>query len=186
MCLASYIRTLSRGHGHPPKGHVFPRSLEIHIRIIIIPQGQGNRCTYFYFLSRGINIVNWITMTRKSGEHLHTIYRNTVSTFLGLISSVYRNIYHWRSNQQPQIGVLKLYNWATSSYRTQVIPNQLVMVIARLNNLKKTRSTTSIILKKLDSLVLWHINHCRSGGARGVMPNVVYTYILDTWFVNIN
>ena len=50
-----------------------------------------------------------------------------VSTWLGLISSVYRNLHPWRSNQ--------LYNWATSSYRTQVTPNQLVMVIARPNNL---------------------------------------------------
>ena len=32
---------------------------------------------FFYSLSRGINIVNWITMTRKSAEHLPTIYGNT-------------------------------------------------------------------------------------------------------------
>ena len=58
-----------------------------------------------------------------------------VSTSLGRISSVCRNLYHWRSNQRPQIAVPKLYNWATSSYRTQVTSNQLVMVIARPNNL---------------------------------------------------
>ena len=49
-----------------------------------------------------------------------------VSTLLGLISSVYCNLHYWLSNQQPQIAVLKLYNWATSSYCTQVTPNQLV------------------------------------------------------------
>ena len=35
MRLASYIRTLYKGHGHL-QGHVFPRGLEIRIRIIII------------------------------------------------------------------------------------------------------------------------------------------------------
>ena len=35
----------------------------------------------FYFLSRGINIVNWITMTSKSAEHPHTIYGNTGQLF---------------------------------------------------------------------------------------------------------
>ena len=36
---------------------------------------------FFIFLSRGINIVNWITMTRKSAEHLRTIYGNTGQLF---------------------------------------------------------------------------------------------------------
>ena len=42
---------------------------------------KKNKCTCFYFLSRRINIVNWITMTRKSGEHLRTIYGNTGQLF---------------------------------------------------------------------------------------------------------
>ena len=42
---------------------------------------RWRRCTYFYFLSRGINMVNWITMTRKSAEHLCTIYGNTGQLF---------------------------------------------------------------------------------------------------------
>ena len=58
-----------------------------------------------------------------------------VLTLLGLISSVYCNLHHRRSNQQLQIAMSKCYNWATSSYCTQVTPNQLVMVIARPNNL---------------------------------------------------
>ena len=48
-----------------------------------------------YFLQ---TFVNWITMTRKSGE-LWT----AVSTLLGLISSIYRDLHIWRSNQRPQI-----------------------------------------------------------------------------------
>ena len=93
----------------------------------------------FYLLSRGINIVNWITMTRKSAEHLRMIYENTGQLFRpnSVSSAVYTiiSIIYGRSNQWPQIAVLNLYNWATSSYRTQVTPNQLVMVIVQPNNL---------------------------------------------------
>ena len=46
-----------------------------------------------------------------------------VSTLLGLISSVYRDLYRWRSNQRPQIAEPKLYHWAINPYRTQVTPN---------------------------------------------------------------
>ena len=53
----------------------------------------------------------------------------SVSTLLGLISSIYRDLHHWRSNERPQIAVPNLYNWATSSYRTQVTLSQQVMVI---------------------------------------------------------
>ena len=58
-----------------------------------------------------------------------------ISTLLGLISRVYHDLYYWRSNQRPQIAELKLYNWATSPYRTEVKPNQLVMVIVQPINL---------------------------------------------------
>ena len=60
-----------------------------------------------------------------------------VSTLLDLIKCVYRDLQHWRSNQQPQIAEQKLYNWATCPYRTQVTPNQLVML---LNKRKKQAS----------------------------------------------
>ena len=91
-----------------------------------------NWCKYFYFLTRGFNIVNWIHRTPT-----HNIRENwtVLSIFRGIISSVHRNLNHWRSNQRPQVAVPKLYNWATSSHRTQVTPNQLVTVIARPNNL---------------------------------------------------
>ena len=82
--------------------------------------------------------MNWLTMTRKicwTPTHNIREHWTAVSTLLGLISSVYRNLHHWRLNQRPQIAVPKLYNWTTSSYCTQVTPNQLVMVIARPNNL---------------------------------------------------
>ena len=50
-----------------------------------------------------------------------------VSTLLGLISCVYRNLHHRRSNQRPQTEVPKLYTWATSSYRPKVTTNQQVI-----------------------------------------------------------
>ena len=58
-----------------------------------------------------------------------------VSILLSLISSVYRDLPHWRPNQRPQITEPKLYSWDINPYRTQVMPNQLVMVIVRLINL---------------------------------------------------
>ena len=68
---------------------------------------------------------NWITVTRKSDKHLCTTQKHwtAVSTLLGLISSVYRDLHHWKSNERPQIAESKLYNWANSLYRTQVMPN---------------------------------------------------------------
>ena len=41
-------------------------------------------------------------MTRKSGTHLHRAHWTAVSTLLGLISNVHRDLHHGRSNQQPQ------------------------------------------------------------------------------------
>ena len=88
-----------------------------------------------------------------------------VSTLLGLISSVCRNLHRWRSNQRPKIALPKLYNWDTSSYRTEVTPNQLIIVIARPNNLnvscklhpysfQRTRSPPgSRLLKKLGNSI---------------------------------
>ena len=63
---------------------------------------------------------------------MHDIRKHwtAVSTLLGLISSVYRNLHHWRSNQWPQIAEPKLYNWAMNPVCTQVTPNYLVIVIA--------------------------------------------------------
>ena len=45
------------------------------------------------------------------GTLMHDIRKHwtTISTLLGLISSVYRDLHHWGSNQQPQIAEPKLY-----------------------------------------------------------------------------
>ena len=47
------------------------------------------------------------------GTPTHNIWEHwtAVSTLLGLISSVYSNLHHWRSNQRPQIAVPKLHCW---------------------------------------------------------------------------
>ena len=66
---------------------------------------------------------------------MHDIQKDWIAvlTLLGLISSVYRDLYHWRLNQRPQIAESKFYNWANSPYHTQVVPNLLVMVIQFTN-----------------------------------------------------
>ena len=46
-----------------------------------------------------------------------------VLTLLGLISNVYHDLHHLRSNQQPQIAESKLYNWVNNPYFTQGMPN---------------------------------------------------------------
>ena len=72
-------------------------------------------------------VVNWITMTRKSGKTLtHDIWKHwtAVSTLSGQIGSVYRDLHNWKSNQRPKATTEpKLNNWANSPYRTQVTQN---------------------------------------------------------------
>ena len=58
-----------------------------------------------------------------------------VLILLGLITSIYRDLFHLRSSQWPQNAETKLYHWAICPHRAQVMPNQLVMVIAQPNNL---------------------------------------------------
>ena len=73
-----------------------------------------------YFSSWGI--ILWIELPWP--ENL--TYGNTgqlFSTLLGLLSNVYRDLHHWRSNQWPQIAEPKLYNWANSSYHAHVTSN---------------------------------------------------------------
>ena len=48
------------------------------------------------------------TLTHDSRKHW-----TVVSTLLGLISNVYRDLHLWRSNQRQQITEPKLYNWVT-------------------------------------------------------------------------
>ena len=65
----------------------------------------------------------------------HTETLDSCFNLIGLISSVYHDLPHWRLNQQPQNAEPKLYYWAISSHRTQVMPNQLVMAIVQSINL---------------------------------------------------
>ena len=48
----------------------------------------------------------------------------TLTTLLGLISSVYRDLPNRRSNQRPQNAESKHYHWPTGSYGTQAMPNK--------------------------------------------------------------
>ena len=48
---------------------------------------------------------------------------------------LYCDLPHWRLNQQPQNPEPKLYHWALNPHGTQVMPNQLVMVIVQPINL---------------------------------------------------
>ena len=68
--------------------------------------------------------IQW-TLARDIQKHW-----TAVSTLLGLISSVCCDLHHWRLNQRPQNAELKLYHRAINPHCTQVMPNQLVMVIA--------------------------------------------------------
>ena len=77
-----------------------------------------------------ILFLNNITTTRKSGELLRK-RRIAISILLGVISCVYRDLHHCRSSQWPPYADPKFYHWTTNPHRTQVMPNQLVMVIAR-------------------------------------------------------
>ena len=72
---------------------------------------------------------------QRTPTHDNRKHWTAVSTSLGLISSVSRCLHLWRSIQRPQIAVSKFYHWVTSSHRTQVTPNWLVIVIARPVNL---------------------------------------------------
>ena len=50
---------------------------------------------------------------RRTLTHDIQKHWTAVSTLLGLISSVYRNLHYRRSNQRPQIVEPKLHNWET-------------------------------------------------------------------------
>ena len=50
---------------------------------------------------------------RQTPTHDIQKHWTAVSTLLGLISSIYHDLHHWRLNQQPQIAEPKLYNWPT-------------------------------------------------------------------------
>ena len=86
--------------------------------------------------------IMWIELSHPENPPTHDIQEpwTAVSTLLDLISCTYHNLHHWRLNQRLQIAVSKLYHWATSSYLTQVMPNQLVRVIVQPNLWSLVRS----------------------------------------------
>ena len=88
-----------------------------------------------HFLLRRGSYILWIELPENLANTCTRKHWTAVSTALGLISSVYYDLHHWRSNQQPLIAEPKIYNRAIDSYRTQVTQNQLLMVIARPINL---------------------------------------------------
>ena len=95
------------------------------------PKGKGMYIFLFFKKRNQFCELNYHDQKiRRTPTHDIREHWTAVSTLLGLISSVYRNLDHWRSNQRPQIAVPKLYNWATSSYRTQVTPNQITVYTA--------------------------------------------------------
>ena len=53
MCLVSDIRTLYKGHGHL-QGNIFPRGLEIRIRVISFARDIRLLIIAFFFISEGI------------------------------------------------------------------------------------------------------------------------------------
>ena len=58
-------------------------------------------CLLFHSICLYTYIMFEITMTRKSGKHLHAKHWTAVSILLGLISRAHRDLHHRRSNQQP-------------------------------------------------------------------------------------
>ena len=81
---------------------------------------------------------------------MHDIQKHwtTVLTLLGLISSVYCNLHHWRLNQRLQTAKPKLYNRAISPHCTQVMPIQLVMVTEQPINLNVSCKLYSYSLRR--------------------------------------
>ena len=88
---------------------------------------------------------------RRTLTHNIRKHWTAVSALLGLISNVYHDLHHWRSNQWPKIAVPKLYDWGINLHHTQVMPNQLVMVIVQPINLNMSYKLYSYSLQKTQS-----------------------------------
>ena len=88
-------------------------------------------CLYVYFLFFRRGIILWIKLTwpenlaNTCARHKETW--TAVSTLLCLISRVYHDLPHWRSNQRPQNAEPKLHHWAHCPHCTPVMPNRLVI-----------------------------------------------------------
>ena len=71
----------------------------------------------------------------------------TVSTLSCLISNVYHDLRHWRSNQETR----KFYHGDIGQHCTQTMPNQLVVAIAHLINLNVSYKLRSYSLQRTRS-----------------------------------
>ena len=60
----------------------------------------------------------------------HTKHWTAVSTLLGLISSAYCDLHHWRLNKQPQKAEPKLYCWAPGPHHTHIYIYRITCVLA--------------------------------------------------------
>ena len=96
----------------------------------------------------------WQTPTHDIPEHWAA-----VSTLLQLVSSVYCNLHHWRSNQRPQIAVLKLYNWTLvggRSYSSAGLDDWYMSVYEKYKHpiMNKERYHTN----RLSFLIIWFLS----------------------------
>ena len=113
-------------------------------------------CVHFsflsFFLSRGITLwLNYhVQKIRRTPTHDIRKQWAAISTVLGLIC---RDLPSWSSNQRSQNAEPKLYHWANSPHHTQVMPNQLVIVIARLIYLNMSCKLHPYSLQRTRSLV---------------------------------
>ena len=57
----------------------------------------------YIFIEELMSYFYQITIGRKFGKQLHKEHWTAVSALLGRISSAYRHLHHWRSNQKQQI-----------------------------------------------------------------------------------
>ena len=74
--------------------------------------------TKMYGINLRRGIILWIELPwPENPANTYTWHTETLDNCFGLIRShqqcIYRDLQHWRSNQQPQIAEPKLYNWAT-------------------------------------------------------------------------
>ena len=111
MCLESYICTLYRGHSHL-QGHVFPRGLEIRVRVIIMTPRARIQIYIFYFLSRGI--ILWIELQwPENPANTYAQHTETLNSCFDLIRSLQQCI-SW----SPPLEIKP----STTEYRAETLP----------------------------------------------------------------
>ena len=122
----------------------------------------------------------------------HTKHWTAVLTLFGLISNLYHNLPHWRSNQWPQNAEPKLNHWATNPHYT---PNQLVMVIAwpiNLNvscklhpySLQRTQSPSGLRLPKRNGNT--HPHNCYNLKSKEIDENFLFIFKEEELYCELN